>query len=156
MRLRVCSRWSAAISSRHASPGRRSAPGAEDARGGSACALHREAPSRPLGHAPPLARGRRPVQIPSPPDSHSSCGSCVNTAAHATLLPLATHSWYLGANIPGKPRVFMPYAGGMARYRAICDDVAAKGYEDFVMGRATRNATVNDFSAGAKIASPGV
>ena len=78
------------------------------------------------------------------------------TAAHATLLPLATHSWYLGANIPGKPRMFMPYAGGMARYRAICDDVAARGYEGFVMGRARRNTTVNDFSAGAKIASPGV
>ena len=83
-------------------------------------------------------------------------GEHVNAAAHATLLPLATHSWYLGANVPGKPRVFMPYAGGMARYRAICDDVAAKGYEGFVMGRARRNATVNDFSAGAKIASPGV
>ena len=34
--------------------------------------------------------------------------------AHKTVLPLAKHSWYLGANIPGKPRVFMPYAGGMA------------------------------------------
>jgi cation diffusion facilitator CzcD-associated flavoprotein CzcO len=81
-------------------------------------------------------------------------GEHVNEAAHVTLLPTAKHSWYLGANIPGKPRVFMPYAGGMARYRAICDDVAAKGYEGFVMGR--RAATVNDFSAGATIASPGV
>ena len=43
------------------------------------------------------------------------------------------HSWYLGANVPGKPRVFMPYAGGMARYREICDDVAAKGYEGFAL-----------------------
>jgi hypothetical protein len=58
----------------------------------------------------------------------------------------------------------MPYAGGMARYRAICDDIAAKGYEGFVMrrvadaaaARGERNATLNDFSAGAKIASPGV
>ncbi len=55
-----------------------------------------------------------------------------NEAANATLLPLAKHSWYLGANVPGKPRVFMPYAGGMARYREICADVAAKGYEGFV------------------------
>ncbi len=55
----------------------------------------------------------------------------VNAAANATLLPLAGHSWYLGANVPGKPRVFMPYAGGMARYREICNDVAAKGYEGF-------------------------
>jgi len=88
----------------------------------------------------------------------------VNAAAHATLLPLATHSWYLGANVPGKPRVFMPYAGGMARYRAICDDIAARGYEGFVMrrvvgalaGSGEREARVNDFSAGAKIPSPGV
>ena len=55
----------------------------------------------------------------------------VNQAAHATLLPEAHHSWYLGANVPGKPRVFMPYAGGMARYRRICDEVAANGYEGF-------------------------
>ncbi|MEI7924681.1 MAG: NAD(P)/FAD-dependent oxidoreductase [Chloroflexota bacterium] len=55
----------------------------------------------------------------------------VNEAARATLLPEAHHSWYLGANVPGKPRVFMPYAGGMARYREICDEVAAKGYEGF-------------------------
>jgi cation diffusion facilitator CzcD-associated flavoprotein CzcO len=90
------------------------------------------------------------------PEAAQKWGEHVNAAAHATLLPLTTHSWYLGANIPGKPRMFMPYAGGMARYRAICDDVAAKGYEGFVMGRAERNATVNDFSAGATIASPGV
>jgi cation diffusion facilitator CzcD-associated flavoprotein CzcO len=55
----------------------------------------------------------------------------VNAAAAATLLPEAHHSWYLGANVPGKPRVFMPYAGGMAHYRGICNDVAAKGYEGF-------------------------
>ena len=59
----------------------------------------------------------------------------VNEAANATLLPLATHSWYLGANVPGKPRAFMPYAGGLARYRAMCDEVAANGYEGFVMER---------------------
>ncbi len=57
----------------------------------------------------------------------------VNEAAGATLLPQASSSWYLGANVPGKPRVFMPYAGGMARYRGICDDVAAKGYEGFAL-----------------------
>jgi len=55
----------------------------------------------------------------------------VNRAASATLLPQAKHSWYLGANIPGKPLVFMPYAGGMAHYRKICAEVAAKNYEGF-------------------------
>jgi cation diffusion facilitator CzcD-associated flavoprotein CzcO len=57
----------------------------------------------------------------------------VNEVANATLLPQAKHSWYLGANIPGKPRVFMPYAGGMARYRGICADVAANGYQGFAL-----------------------
>jgi cation diffusion facilitator CzcD-associated flavoprotein CzcO len=55
----------------------------------------------------------------------------VNAAAEATLLPQAKHSWYLGANVPGKPRVFMPYAGGMAHYRKICDDIAARNYHGF-------------------------
>jgi len=62
----------------------------------------------------------------------------VNAAANATLLPQAHHSWYLGANVPGKPRVFMPYAGGMARYRRICADVAANGYEGFALSGSTR------------------
>lgn len=57
----------------------------------------------------------------------------VNELAGRTLLPMATHSWYLGANIPGKPRVFMPYAGGMVRYRETCQNVAARGYEGFAL-----------------------
>src|SRR3954470_6284376 len=59
----------------------------------------------------------------------------VNVAAEATLLPQAKHSWYLGANVPGKPRVFMPYAGGMAHYRKICADVAARNYDGFTFNR---------------------
>lgn len=54
----------------------------------------------------------------------------VNAAADKTLFVKA-NSWYLGANIPGKPRVFLPYAGGLARYRDRCDEVAASGYEGF-------------------------
>jgi len=57
----------------------------------------------------------------------------VNDAANETLLPQVRHSWYLGANVPGKPRVFMPYAGGFARYRGICDEVAAQGYKGFLL-----------------------
>ena len=57
----------------------------------------------------------------------------VNEVAGRTLLPMAKHSWYLGANIPGKPRVFMPYAGGMIRYREICQNVAARDYEGFAL-----------------------
>ncbi|TAL53424.1 NAD(P)/FAD-dependent oxidoreductase [Pandoraea sp.] len=57
----------------------------------------------------------------------------VNEAAEATLLPMASSSWYLGANVPGKPRVFMPYAGGMAHYKDICNDIASKEYEGFLI-----------------------
>ena len=42
-------------------------------------------------------------------------------------------SWYIGANIPGKPRVFMPYIGGFPRYVEKCNEVAAKGYEGFLL-----------------------
>jgi len=52
----------------------------------------------------------------------------VDRAANATLLPQVKHSWYLGANVPGKPRVFMPYAGGLSHYRSICDEVVAENY----------------------------
>jgi cation diffusion facilitator CzcD-associated flavoprotein CzcO len=43
------------------------------------------------------------------------------------------NSWYLGANIPGKTQVFMPYVGGVAPYRQRCDEVAAAGYEGFAL-----------------------
>lgn len=55
----------------------------------------------------------------------------VNRVAESTLYPRA-NSWYLGANVPGKPRVFMPYIG-FPNYVAKCDEVAAKGYEGFTL-----------------------
>jgi len=55
----------------------------------------------------------------------------VNELADRTLLPKAA-SWYMGANVPGKPRVFMPYLGGVGTYRRICDEVAENGYMGFV------------------------
>jgi cyclohexanone monooxygenase len=54
----------------------------------------------------------------------------VNEVAYTTLYPSAA-SWYMGANIPGKPRVFMPYIGGVGAYRQRCDEVAERGYEGF-------------------------
>jgi len=56
----------------------------------------------------------------------------VNAVANSTLFPLA-NSWYVGANIPGKPRVFMPYVGGVGAYKEKCDAVAARGYEGFAL-----------------------
>jgi len=73
----------------------------------------------------------------------------VNEAANATLLPQAKHSWYLGANVPGKPRVFMPYAGGMARYREICARIAENGYEGFDLSADARAAEINPAPARA-------
>jgi cyclohexanone monooxygenase len=55
--------------------------------------------------------------------------------ASATLYPLA-NSWYMGANIPGKARVFMPYVGGVHTYKRHCDEIVRNGYEGFVMSNA--------------------
>src|SRR5262249_25056467 len=54
----------------------------------------------------------------------------VNDCGDVTLYPRAD-SWYMGANGPGKPRVFLPYVGGVDRYRHTCDDVVRRGYLGF-------------------------
>jgi cyclohexanone monooxygenase len=54
----------------------------------------------------------------------------VQEVAHRTLYPKAA-SWYMGANIPGKPRLFLPYIGGVGNYRHKCAEIAAAGYEGF-------------------------
>ncbi len=59
-------------------------------------------------------------------------GEHVKALADATLFPQAD-SWYMGANIPGKPRVFLPYIGGFGTYRKLCQELAEKGYEGFAM-----------------------
>jgi cyclohexanone monooxygenase len=55
----------------------------------------------------------------------------VNQQAAATMYPTC-NSWYLGANVPGKPRVFMPLVGWPS-YVAACDESARRGYTDFVL-----------------------
>jgi len=64
----------------------------------------------------------------------------VNEVAHTTLYPQAA-SWYMGANVPGKPRIFMPYIGGVPVYRQKCNEVAANGYEGFAMTAAEQRQT---------------
>jgi cation diffusion facilitator CzcD-associated flavoprotein CzcO/acetyl esterase/lipase len=54
----------------------------------------------------------------------------VNDCADITLFPTA-NSWYMGANVPNKPRVFLPYIGGVGPYRKACDDVASRDYLGF-------------------------
>ncbi len=57
-------------------------------------------------------------------------GLHVNDFAGLTLFPQA-NSWYMGANVPGKPRVFLPYVGGVDGYRRICDEVVERDYLGF-------------------------
>ena len=66
----------------------------------------------------------------------------VNDFADITLMPRA-NSWYMGANVPGKPRVFLPYAGGCDRYRATCDEVVARGWLGFEQ-RGPKGSVVNN------------
>ena len=54
----------------------------------------------------------------------------VQVVAHKTLFPQA-NSWYMGANMPGKPRLFMPYIAGVGSYRRTCEEVVAAGYKGF-------------------------
>jgi cation diffusion facilitator CzcD-associated flavoprotein CzcO/acetyl esterase/lipase len=54
----------------------------------------------------------------------------VNDCADITLYPTA-NSWYMGANVPGKPRVFLPYIGGVDGYRGVCDEVVERDFLGF-------------------------
>ena len=71
------------------------------------------------------------ARIEADAKSAQDWGAHVREASEATLLPKAGNSLYWGANIPGKPRVFMPYAGGLVRYRKICESAAKGGYVGF-------------------------
>jgi cyclohexanone monooxygenase len=57
----------------------------------------------------------------------------VHEAAEATLYARSPNSWFFGANTPGKPRVFMPYVGGVGNYRKRADEIAEDGYAGFVL-----------------------
>ncbi len=71
-----------------------------------------------------------------------------NEVTQMTLLPRA-NSWWVGANIPGKPRNLYPYVGGVGTYRQICDEVAARDYDGFAMGSGGE-ATVGGFTGVAR------
>jgi cyclohexanone monooxygenase len=72
------------------------------------------------------------LTIEATKEAEDSWVSHVSEVASRTLYPKA-NSWFMGANIPGKPRVFLPYVESVARYRQICLEVAEKGYEGFIM-----------------------
>jgi len=77
-------------------------------------------------------RDRDLVTMEAKKEAEDNWVAHVNEVAHTTLYPQA-NSWYMGANIPGKPQIFMPYIGGVAIYRQTCNDVASKDYQGFTM-----------------------
>ena len=81
-------------------------------------------------------RDRNVASIDATVDAENTWVDHVNEVANRTLFP-AANSWYMGANVPGKPRVFMPYIGGLPRYSELCDDVAADDYRGFTLTPAT-------------------
>ena len=76
-------------------------------------------------------RERGLVRIEPNLDAENNWVAHVNDVANTTLYPQC-NSWYLGANVPGKPRVFMPYIGFPA-YVQKCEEVVANGYEGFAL-----------------------
>ena len=83
-----------------------------------------------LGELISYARARGAVTVEAEEPAEQGWVAHVNEAAAATLYPRA-RSWYLGDNVPGKRRVFMPYVGGVRGYRRICEGVAERDYEGF-------------------------
>ena len=77
------------------------------------------------------ARGLSYIEASAP--AEDEWGAHVAELAGSTLR-YTCGSWYLGVNIPGKPRTFMPYIGGFPRYVTKCNEVATRGYEGFVLG----------------------
>jgi len=80
---------------------------------------------------------RQHPSIEASPEAEAAWVLQVAMAVAPSLMPQA-NSWYMGANVPGKPRMFMPYAGGLNTYTEICRQVAAKGYEGFVIRQGDR------------------
>lgn len=76
------------------------------------------------------ARDKGATVIEPENEAETAWGAHVKELADETLFP-QTDSWYMGANIPGKPRVFLPYVGGFGTYRKLCNEVAEKDYEGF-------------------------
>ena len=72
----------------------------------------------------------RYITVEATAEAEAEWARHVDEIAHETLYPKAD-SWYLGANVPGKPRVFMAYAGGVDRYRRTCEEIAADRYRGF-------------------------
>ena len=93
---------------------------------------HRAARGLDRRHPGTHARAPARPDRAEPPQAEEEWVGHVGELAGRTLRYTCS-SWYLGVNIPGKPRVFMPYIGGFPRYVERCNEIAANGYEGFVL-----------------------
>jgi cyclohexanone monooxygenase len=79
-------------------------------------------------------RGTGNARIEAEESAQAAWVAHVNEVANSTLYPRGV-SWYTGANVPGKPQVFMPYLGGVGVYRQKCQEIADAGYRGFRFSR---------------------
>jgi len=93
-----------------------------------------------------VLRQRGIAAIEATADAENAWVAHVAEEARHTLRAVGS-SWYVGANVPGKPQVFMPYAGGVPKYAQTCEEVAARGYEGFAL-------TCTDAAAGPREETP--
>jgi cation diffusion facilitator CzcD-associated flavoprotein CzcO len=75
------------------------------------------------------ATGHRTIEAQD--DAQADWADYVNTFAGPIQTHPSCHSWYLGANVPGKTRAYMPYAGGLTTYMAKCAEIVEAGYTGF-------------------------
>ena len=94
---------------------------------------------------------RRPI-VEATVEAEDAWVAHVNDVANDTLFP-SCNSWYLGANVPGKPRVFMPYPR-MPAYVRRCDKVAANGYEGFTLDEVPGGPQRDAGPGGRRLADP--
>ena len=82
------------------------------------------------------ARARADARVEATDDAQDAWVEHVAEVAKESIFSKA-NSWYVGANIPGKPRVVLPYAGGMVTYRNFCDEASRNGYQGFAFSSPT-------------------
>jgi len=88
-----------------------------------------------IGACLAYARDHGFTTVEPTPEAQDAWVDHVNQVAEGTMFTSTTcNSWYLGANIPGKPRVFLPYVAGLPAYIERAEAIAASGYEGFVVG----------------------
>ena len=93
-------------------------------------------------------RRNKLATIEASPQAQDAWGAHVAEVVNSTLMP-GTNSWYMGANIAGKPRRFLPYLGpeGVGGYRRKCAEVAENGYEGFVFTSQGQGGTMHTIAA---------